>query len=261
MVDTRTFKVLRTIQTGHPYTQSVAVDHLARKLYVASYQSAVLVYDLRTGALLKTLPGDDVNFLTINNSTHRVYVTNYNDTLLQVIDTAKDAIVATIPVGHAAEPDGCYETNSCVVNPSGPDGVAVNERTNRIYVANVIEGAIVVVDGRTGTVQKTIKAKPGQFWPAVDEETDTVYSSNFAESTVTVLDGATNAIRKVMLVGEAFMPVGCFSDQATCTGFGSGTSALAFNPETDRLYVPNYSANQVLVFSTGQSPWQSGGGR
>ena len=260
VIDARSLKVVRTIYTGHTYTQSVAIDHLAQKLYVASYQSAVLVYSLRTGALLNTLPGDDVNFLTADQRTHRVYVSNYNDALLQVIDTATDTVVQTIAVGHPAEPDDCYETNTCIVNPSGPDGIGVNERLNRIYVDNVVDGTTVVLDARTGSIVRTIPAQPGEFWPAVDESADVVYSSNYAEGTVTVLDGWTGSVKKVLSVGEPFMPVGCFSEQESCTGFGSGVSALAFDPANGRLYVPELATDQVQVFSTGPG-WRSWGAR
>jgi YVTN family beta-propeller protein len=55
--------------------------------------------------------------------------------------TAPDAaitVTATIPVGNT------------------PTGIAVNQRTNTVYVTNEIGGTVSVIDGRTDTVTTTI---------------------------------------------------------------------------------------------------------
>ena len=163
----------------------------------------------------------------------------------------------TISVGPAAFPDDCYETDTCTVDPAGPDGIAVNTRTNRVYVNNVIAGTLVTVDGNTNTVVSTIQQLPGQFWSAIDEATNRVYSTNFAESTVSVLDGKTNTILGTIKIGDGFIPEGCFTDQATCTSFGASSSSLAFSPMTGKIYVPNFGIDTVTVLSTrsGPFPW------
>lgn len=254
VVSTRTLKVLRTIHTGLEYTQSVAIDQKARKLYVASYRTAVLVYNLRTGALVKRINGDDVNFVAADQATHRIYVSNYNDATLSVINTASDKITRTIPVGHPAEPTGCYEEEKCVVNPSGPDGIAIDERTNRLYVDNVIDGNIAVVSGRSGKVVKTIRTRPGEFWPTLDEAANRVYSGNYAEATVTVLDGRKGGSLGTFKAGKPFAPRGCFSHQASCKSYGSGVGAIAYDPVNGRLYVPQLAEHKVQVFVVNKTP-------
>ena len=250
VIDARTYKVVKTIDTGQLYGQQLVVNHRLRKLYVAVYRSPVLVYDLDSLRLIGSIPDDDTNFIAINERTNTVYVTNYDDATVGVIDSRTDQLVATIQVGPAAYPDDCYETDTCLVDPAGPDGVAVNTRTNRIYVDNVITGNIVTIDGRTNTIAGTIQTLPGQFWSAVDENTNFVYSTNFAESTLSVIDGRTNRLVDTVRIGDGFSPPGCFSNQATCTDFGAGSSSLAISPITGEIYVPNFNINTLTVLST-----------
>ena len=254
VINARTNKVIKTIDTGTIFSQQLAVNHHLRKLYVAVYQAPVLVYDLDRLVQIGSIPGDDTNFIAVNERTNTVYVTNYNDATLNVIDSRTDRIVHTIPVGPAAFPDGCYETDTCTIDPAGPDGIAVNTQTNRVYVNNVITGTLVVVDGRTNTVLATVQQLPGQFWSAVDEATNRVYSTNFAESTLSVLDGRTNTILGTIKIGGGFSPQGCFTDQSTCTSFGASSSSLAFSPLTGKIYVPNFGINTVTVLSTRPGP-------
>ena len=250
VINAWTNKVVKTIDTGTIYTQQLAVNHHLRKLYVAVYRAPVLVYDLDTLNQIGTIPGDDTNFIAINEHTNTVYVDNYDDATLEVVDSSTDQIVHTISVGPAAFPDDCYETDSCTVNPAGPDGIAVNTLTNRVYVNNVITGTLVTVDGHTNQVISTVQQLPGQFWSAVDEATNRVYSTNFAESTVSVLDGRTNTVLGTIKIGDGFSPEGCFTDQSTCTSFGASSSSLAFSPFTGKIYVPNFGINTVTVLST-----------
>ena len=60
---------------------------------------------------------------------NRIYVANFNDNTVSVIDGATNVVIATIPVG---------------INPAGVD---VNPLTDRIYVANRLSDTVSVIDG------------------------------------------------------------------------------------------------------------------
>jgi YVTN family beta-propeller protein len=71
-------------------------------------------------------------------------VTSAENNTLTVIDTATNAIVATVPVGR------------------GPRGVAVSPDERRVYVAlfgfgTAIPGGVAVIDATTNTVITTIR--------------------------------------------------------------------------------------------------------
>jgi YVTN family beta-propeller protein len=86
-----------------------------------------------------------------------------------VISGETNTVTATIPVG------------------SVPDGVAVDEKTNTIYVANSNSNTVSVLSGRTNTVTSTIPVGGGLFGVAVDPKTNTAYVANPGNSTLDVL--------------------------------------------------------------------------
>lgn len=92
-------------------------------------------------------------------------------------------VVATIPVG------------------AGPSSVAVNPRTNRIYVANRDSDTVSVIDGATNTVVSTIPVEGGPTGVAVNAKTNRVYVTN-GNDYVSVIDGATNAVVTTLAVGD-----------------------------------------------------------
>jgi YVTN family beta-propeller protein len=65
----------------------------------------------------------------VNSSTNRVYVANYGDNTVSVIDGSTNAVVATVGVG------------------TSPIGVGVNSSTNRVYVANNGDNTVSVIAG------------------------------------------------------------------------------------------------------------------
>jgi YVTN family beta-propeller protein len=130
---------------------------------------------------------------------------------ISVIDGGTNTVMATVPVGL------------------GPQGVAVNPGTNRIYVANYYSDNVSVIHGGTNTVVATI---PVGLYPdgvAVNPGTNRVYVTNFYSDDVSVIDGGTNTVVATVPVGLA--PQG-----------------VAVDPGTNRVYVANhYSANVSVI--------------
>jgi YVTN family beta-propeller protein len=80
-----------------------------------------------------------------------------------------------------------------------PAGVAVNPRTNTIYVTNANSGTVSVISGRTNTVTATIRL--GGKFPvgvAANPRTDTIYVTRagniVTRGRVSVISGRTNAV-------------------------------------------------------------------
>jgi len=118
-----------------------------------------------------------------------------------------------------------------VVSVAGePIAIAVNEQTNRIYVACRSANTVTVIDGNTyGTSLVPVGTEP--IAVAVNPVTNKVYVANYAASTVTVIDGATNATQTLLV--------------------GSQPTDIAVNTQTDRIYVTNNgdNANSVSVIN------------
>ncbi len=102
--------------------------------------------------------------------------------------------------------------------PSGPNpsGMAVNQTTNMIYVADVDLKTLLAIDGATNTTT-TIQTVGTLAGVAVNSTTNTIYALNGSGS-VAVINGATNAV-------------------TTTITLPGGATYIAVNPVTNKIYV------------------------
>jgi YVTN family beta-propeller protein len=127
-----------------------------------------------------------------------------------------------------------------------PAGIAINEKTNIVYVTNMFEKTMSVMDGKTDKIVTTIPVGSIPVFPAVDEKTNIVYVPNSEDGTVSVVEGKTNMVVNTIPVGSDFPQV------------------IALNHETHKLYVAMYF-NEVLVLDEktnnviGKIPQEQGG--
>jgi YVTN family beta-propeller protein len=162
---------------------------------------------------------------------------------------------------------------------SKPFGIAVNTKTNKLYVTNTGSNDISVIDGASNAVVATI-TDPNAVLPiavAVNPTTNTIYVANSQSNNVTVIDGASDSITATIAVGTA--PSGLDVDSQTnsiyianagnsqagdpgnitvINGATKATQALsdpkaknpvavAANPVTNKIYVANSGSNNVTV--------------
>lgn len=169
---------------------------------------------------------------------------------LQVL--AAPVVIATIPV--AGSP---FEINA-------------NPVTNRIYVANLANSSVTVIDGSTNTVITSIPVGNSPFVPAINSVTNRVYVTNFGSNTVSVIDGATNAVIATVSVGNGpqlagvnpatnQIYIGNLFDNSlsvidgttnaviTTIPVGSRPEGFALNPVTNRIYITNSLANSYTI--------------
>ncbi len=134
--------------------------------------------------------------------------------LLGSAGTLKAAsVVATVPVG------------------SYPYGVGVNPTTDKIYVANLSNNNVSVIDGATDTVTGSpIPVGNSPTGVGVNPTTNKIYVANCGDypGTVSVIDGATGTVTGTITVGTQ-------------------PKVLGVNPTTDKIYVANYYDNTVSV--------------
>lgn len=164
-----------------------------------------------------TVSGAHSSVLGVNSNTNRVYVGDFDNGIVSVIDMTTNTVVATIP--------------GLKVNINdGPTDIAVNPNTNRIYVGRTVHfgGQITVIDGATNSVSTIggLGAHPVSL--AVNAITNRIYVANQLSNNVSVVNGGTNGV--ITTIGGFAAPVG-----------------VAVNPVTNRIYIGNSNTDSISI--------------
>jgi YVTN family beta-propeller protein len=149
---------------GSIHAWAPAFDEGLHKLYVTRVGTAdVLVVDLQSREHTIVKVGNYPCALAVNPKTHMVYVTNYADNTVSVIDGTSGTVKGTIAVG------------------SHPQSVAVDAHRNRVYVGNVQGNSVSVIDAASMKVVKTLPAGSHPYAVVSDDATGAVYAGNMPD--------------------------------------------------------------------------------
>jgi DNA-binding beta-propeller fold protein YncE len=245
-----------TIHTGED-PESVAVNTATQTLYTANQVTnnvsvinaaqcnATNTRGCRHPPPAVTLPGPGA--LTTDPAVGTLYVPIFNTHMVAMINTR---------ACNAYHLDGCTPAPPTVTVGAGPDGVAVNQPTHTLYIANGGSGkagTVTVLDERTCNATTTTGCTNAQTLQvsggnpaaiAVNSATDTIYVATIPPSgptgpgqpgIVSVFNGATC---------NATTATGCGQAPHTVT-VGFDPLALAVNPATDTIYVANFAHKHV----------------
>jgi YVTN family beta-propeller protein len=153
-----------------PHVWGMVFDQPSGTLFLTQTARAEIVaLDEKTHAV-RTLPvGRIPCALAINPVTRRLYVVNYGDETLSVLDLQTMTTIATLPVG------------------GHPQGLAVDSKSNRIYVANVQGNSVTVIDGARNAVIGVRNAGSHPYAVAVDQSSGHAYAANYGAPWMTPL--------------------------------------------------------------------------
>jgi YVTN family beta-propeller protein len=221
--------------------------HTDRRLLLLflAFSFAVMSLPILAQQVIATVPaGYEPGAVQVNPVTNKIYVANFGDSTVSVIDGATNSAV-TVPVGPdplniavnqvtnkiyvtnygsytVTVIDGATNSTATVVVGLEPVGVGVNSVTNKIYVTNQYDDTVTVIDGVSLTTT-TVTVGYGPSGVAINAVTNKIYVADdngcVGNGTVTVIDGANNSTTSV-LVG-------------VCPG------VVAVNPVTNKIYVVN----------------------
>jgi YVTN family beta-propeller protein len=83
----------------------------------------------------------------------------------------------------------------------GPADIAINQHTNKIYVANYESGTVSVIDSDSGNI-KSIRVGSNPVSIAIDDSSGKIYVANAGSNSVSVIDGYNDTKIKDIRVGE-----------------------------------------------------------
>jgi len=259
-----------SVIAGLIYPKALAVNQVTARLYVVSRETdQVYVLSSVDHHLLGIAPTGRAPFgIALNGLTNKVYVGNFKDNSVTVVDGANNTVIKTIPLAPYGEPswmatdpirnriyvalhdggrlgiiDGASDTLLTTVEVgAGAFGVAVHPTLNRVYVSLRDVGAIRVVDALTSVVlwEQTIFLRPGNepYALALDQAANRLYT-NYAEH----LGGHVNRLAAFELTASGGVWLGTVAI-GDSSGDGGG---LAVNPNTGNLFVVNPGDNTVSV--------------
>jgi len=297
VIDGSRDEVMKTIYL--PYNRSdntsptgLTVNPNTNKIYVSEGdKKSVSVIDGKTNEfesnILISNRSDLADDIVVNSNTDKVYGMSYTNRMLVIDGNSKTLATSFI-----------YNNSSDVKDIDyGNTAIAVNPKTNLVYIANKNLDTISVLDGSYGLIT-TVPVGKGPSSVAVNPVTNKVYVSNQNSGTVSVFEGSirTNLLKEISShipgtkVGD--QPIDIATDPSTNLIYVASKNKLsvingsdnqiirsvvanvpteiAFNPRTNKLYMPN-SGNNTLSIIYGSfkntknlrldAEFSSGGGR
>jgi YVTN family beta-propeller protein len=245
---------------------SVGVNPITNKIYV-SHQSpspSVSVIDGNNNHQIlqeNITVGKDPLDIAVDTHSNKVYVVNYGDGTVSVIDGKTDKLIKDIDVDEH------------------PFRITVNPTINKVYVTNEDSGTVSVIDGKTDQLIKDIDVDDNPFSIAVNPTTNNVYVGYTNSPYYSVIDGTTDTLIKDNSNETVKIPLlyKCPSDIAInqketnayvifdCKGniswinesndsilaktttLGTNNTRIGFNSATDKIYVVDSASNIVYV--------------
>ncbi len=237
-----------TVRVG-PNPQFLAVDEKTHTVYVAnSGADTVSVIDARdcnaghtSGCkVVATVKAGKLPFtLAVNDVTGTLYVADLGAGTVSVLDAGRC---------NATNISGCGRKPATIRVGDFPGGIALDSRTNTVYVTGQVTNDVWVIDGKTcnarvrsgcGRTPARVPAGPGARGIALNERTDTIYVANTAAGTVSVIDGSTC---------NASVRRGC-GQVAPQAPVGISPRRVVVDDVTNTIYITNAGSNSVTMLN------------
>jgi YVTN family beta-propeller protein len=154
--------------------------------------------------------GNAPHGIALNPNLGQVYVANYDDDSLSVLDADSLLPVTTVGAG------------------GGPNGVAYHPGRGLIYIASSQDNAVTVLRASDRQPVDTIRVGGQPNGIAVNAALDLVYVANFGDGTVSLIDAEHNTVSSTVPVGAE-------------------PSMIAVNPVTNKAYVSLHGSGRVAV--------------
>ena len=193
--------------------------------------------------------------LTYDSQNNKIFVPNFNDGNLSVIDGATDKVITSISVGSAPQ-GACFDTQNgeIFVPNSASDTVTIingstnivvtsttvttypriavfDNKNNNIYVTEGQSSDVSIINTSSNTVSGTIPTGAGPYGIAFDPQNGNLFVGDSNSNQVTVIDGSNNSVLATVPVGS--QPWG----------------ALVYDPIDGDVIVPNALSNNITVIN------------
>jgi YVTN family beta-propeller protein len=242
VIDTSSNAEIDTITV--PMSPFAATVHPSgNPLYVSSVDpasTAVWAIDTTTKQITDINVGGRTLGLAISPSGDRLYATNFSAHSVEVINTATNAVIETIPLTPTTQT--LY-------------GIAVNPAGTKVYVGGyTVEGGIAVIDTEDLTVNKTIPAPDHIMGISFLPDGMRAYAVNMGSNRVLAIDAVTDTVIDEVTVGASPLSHGKFIRdkfilRAERGGNGSGTITATGLADTGDAWMGAYTHTSVVTLT------------
>lgn len=208
-------------------------DPATHTLYVANVDRVSVINIARCtgtnpsgcGNPVATVKAPSAFGLALDAANHTLYITGSGGNTVEMLD---------VSACNAMHPSGCGPAPLTATVGSFPAFPAVDEATDTIYVPNINDGTVSVIDGATCNASTvtgcgntaTVSAGSQATEAAVDDKTHTVYVDNWADGTLSMIDTTTCSASDMEC-----------KETPTTVPIGPGPSALAIDHASGTVYV------------------------
>lgn len=213
LFDKLTGQVSSAIPTGHA-PAGLVIDPLRRIAYVAlTEEDAIAVVDLLEGTIrdrIRLSAGDGPTELALSPDGERLLASNTASNSVSVIEPGALRETARIPVGNA------------------PGAILFDSAGTRAYVLLTLGDAIAVIDPGAAAVTATVAVEAGPLRAALSRSGERLVVVHRTSPNLLVIEAATLTVLRRVYIGPA--------------------TALAVDPQTDRIYVARRGAATIDVY-------------
>lgn len=157
--------------TVGPHIWGMVFDEASSTLYLAHTATDEIVSLNENTHDVGTIPvGKIPCALAVDPENHRLYVVNYGDDTVSIVNLQTHRVTGNLPVDRH------------------PQGLVVDSESRRVFVANLHGDSVTVIDEAKSAVISTLKAGSHPYALAVDSHSGRLYAANYGSPWVTRVD-------------------------------------------------------------------------
>lgn len=187
-IDLKTGKIKATITHGKDksHTREIVVDEKNNLVYVSDVGGGIWVIDGKTNRFSRQIEnaGLSITGLALNSKKGILYAIDMKSDKIVSYDLKKNTVIDSFPAGS-----------------KGAINLVLDEKNNRLFVANQGNGDVTVLDAQSGKLLQTIATGKGALGINFNPARNWIYVANRGEGTVTIIDAATYKIVSALETG------------------------------------------------------------
>lgn len=201
--------------------KNIAFNKLNGRLYVLNSDDVLMAINSENNQI-----ENRISFPLLNNT---LFLNSQNNTIY-LISQANDLV---IKIKEERDESGRWKfsTSTAIKVSNQPTLLAINEKTNKIFVINMGSKDLSIINGDKDTVLANIPLGGMPLNLAVNEDNNKVYIADRANNEIIIVDGLTNKISKRVPVGNY-------------------PFSIIFNEKLKRVYVANRTSDTISVIDS-----------